>query len=196
VAKTLARSVAVEARLLEGEVEDLAPAFCSEERMGDWADRGIFGAARGAEGLLARRVAFSEPRPGGLARDGKFVSTLERTGRCLRLAAEVGGFGLGDLPGTVGGFPDRLVGLLCVGVGGEDRERSDFVEVVGLVLNIGERGNLSSLNWATMALCPDICLLTASAARLNLSGVVEPSEADGSPGGESRGWGLGVSFFL
>jgi len=66
------------------------------------------------------------------------------------------------------------------------------------VLNIGGRGNFISLNWATMALCPDNCLLTASAARLNLSGVAEPGEADGSPGGESRvlRWGLGVSFCL
>ena len=36
-----------------------------------------------------------------------------------------------------------------------------------------------------MALCPDICLPTASAARLNLSGVDEPGEVGGSPGGES-----------
>jgi len=66
------------------------------------------------------------------------------------------------------------------------------------VLNIGGRGNFISLNWATMALCPDNCLLTASAARLNLSGVVEPDEANERPGGESRvpRWGLGISFCL
>ena len=97
----LVRSAPVEARSLEGEVEGLAPAFGSEERMGDWTDWGVFDAARGAEGLLTGRVAFSERRPGDLVRGGKFVSTLERTGRCLRLAAEIGAFGLEDLFGTV-----------------------------------------------------------------------------------------------
>ena len=75
------------------------PAFCSEGRMGDW---GIFGAVRGAaEGLFTREVVFSDPRPGGLAGDGTFVSTLESTGRCLRLAEEAGAFGLEDILGTV-----------------------------------------------------------------------------------------------
>lgn len=101
--------------------------------MGDWTDRGTFGAVRGAEGLLTGGVAFFEPRPGGLVRGGKFVSTLERTGRCLRLAAEVGAFGLEDLAGTVGGFPGRLVALLCVG--GREWEWSDFVEVDGRAYN-------------------------------------------------------------
>ena len=113
--------------------------------MGDRTDWGIFGfGAVRAGGLLTGGVALFEPRPGGLVRDGKFVSTLERAGRCLGLAEEVGGFGLEDLLGTVGGFPGRLVVLHCVG--GTEWEWSDLVEVAGLVLNIGGRGNLISLN--------------------------------------------------
>ena len=96
----VARSVPVEARLSEGEVDGLAPAFCSDGRMGDGTEWGIFGAARGTERLFTEGVVFSEPRPGGLVGDGKFVSTLERTGRGLRLTVEVGDFGLEDLAGT------------------------------------------------------------------------------------------------
>ena len=112
--------------------------------MGGWTDWVIFGAARGTEGLFTGGLDFFEPRPGGPVRDGKFVSTLERTGRCLRLAAEAGDFGSEDLPWTARGFPDRLVALLCVG--GGEWEWSDFVDVAGFVLNIGGRGNLISLN--------------------------------------------------
>jgi hypothetical protein len=49
-----------------------------------------------------------------------------------------------------------------------------------------------------MALCPEICLLTASAARFSLNGVGEPGEADGGSDGQSRELrcDLGVSFCL
>jgi hypothetical protein len=100
VARSVVDSVPVEVRLLEGEVNGLAPASCSDGRMGDGTEWGDFGAAQGAEHLFTGGVIFSEPRPGGLVGDGKFVSTLERTGHCLRLTVEVGVFGLEDLTGT------------------------------------------------------------------------------------------------
>jgi hypothetical protein len=99
----LARSALLEVCSVEGEVGGLAPAVCCEERMGDKTDWDIVGEVRGAKGLFTEEVDFSEPRPGGLVGDSRFVSTLERTGRCLRLAAaaDVGAFGFGNLSGTV-----------------------------------------------------------------------------------------------
>jgi len=84
-----------------GGVDSLAPAVCREERMGDWTDWDIIAEARGAEGLFTGKVGFSEPRPGSLVGDSRFVSTLERTDRCLRLAAEFRAFEFRDLSGTV-----------------------------------------------------------------------------------------------
>jgi len=69
--------------------------------MGDRTDWDIVGEARGAESLLAGEVGLSEPGPGGLVGDNRFVSTLERTGRSLRLAAELRAFEFRDLSGTV-----------------------------------------------------------------------------------------------
>ena len=68
--------------------------------MVDWTDWVIFGAVRGAEGLLTGGAVFSELRPGGLVRDGKSTSTLERSGRSLRLAAGAGAIELEDLRGV------------------------------------------------------------------------------------------------
>ena len=69
------------------------------------------------------------------------------------------------------------------------------------VVNIGGRGNFISLKRVTIALCPEICLLTASAARLSLWGVGEPGDDgddDGEPSGQSMTLrcGLGRSLGL
>ena len=131
--------------------------------------------------FVVRVVDFSKPRPGGLVGDGKFVLILESgAARCLALV-EAGTFEIGGFAGVFWDLADRLVVLLCFA----GWEWSVCGWVADLVLKIGGRGNLVSLKCATIALWPEICLLTTSAARLSLCGVGEPDDDDGESGGES-----------
>ena len=91
--------------------------------MGDGTEWSALGAAWAVKGLF---TGESNPKPGGLVGDGEFVFTLERT---ALLTTEVGVFG-------VGGSPNALVALLCLGGTEWEWGRSVCVAVAGFVVNI------------------------------------------------------------
>jgi len=124
---------------------------------------------------------FTGCRPGGFGGDRDFVFEPESAAaRRPGLAEDIGAFGIGGLAKTFGSIPDPLAALLWFA----ETERSVCGGVAGFAVNIGGRGSLICLNCATIALCPEICLLTASAARFSLCGVGESGEDEGGAGGE------------
>lgn len=122
------------------------------------------------------------PKPGGARGERGLELVLEGATYFFEPVTEAKTLGTSAFRGTTGGFADPLTALLRLRGGG---------------LSItGGRGGFESLNWDIIALCPAICLLTASAARLRRCGSFPSGEADVARGrlsGELRCC-LGISF--